>query len=234
MTGDANGTFAPIAPADMAQCGVTGVWCRQDEMVRFQGQLVSAAGKQILVEQLQTGSTALNELDRPSVSRRLVCMFMDSVLFSTFSFGVLFISGIPLLRAAEAVQQSAHKLLVYGLCLCICNVVFIIYFGILHGILGQSLGKIFGDLRVVKLDGSKPSVGRSFARAVVFCIGGLAVGVICIVLAVAGKRVELSHVVFVGNMWLLLDACCALLDRKRQRALHDMICGTRFVQKCGV
>ena len=132
MGGDAGSksvSVEPIASADMAKCSVTGAWCQRADMVQFRGQLVGAQGKAMLLEQLQTGANAQNELECPSAPQRLACFFVDSVLYSAFSVGLLFVLGIPLSRSAEIVQQSSQKLMIYGLCLCFCNFVFMVYLG---------------------------------------------------------------------------------------------------------
>ena len=60
-----------------APCSITKKWFPEDELVTFQGQLVSAEGKQILLDRLRTGVRAPSDLVRPGGFRRFVCISID-------------------------------------------------------------------------------------------------------------------------------------------------------------
>ena len=70
----------------MAQCSVTHKWFPEDELIMFQGQLVSAEGKQVLLDRLLTGADSPDAMIRPGAWRRIGCIFLDGiVLFNCYS-----------------------------------------------------------------------------------------------------------------------------------------------------
>ena len=64
----------------MAQCNITKKWFPEDELVTFQGQLVSAEGKEILLDRLRTGVIAPGPPTRPTWWNRLWCVCLDWLL----------------------------------------------------------------------------------------------------------------------------------------------------------
>ena len=213
----------------MAQCSVTGTWHPQDELVSFQGQLVSAAGKQILLDRLATGADAPGERTRPTVMRRFGCIFADSLLLEIVRYALLPAFGLPLVQpiGPEQLKQVWPQALIAVM----LAVVVILYFGLMHGLKGRSLGKMAGKLRVVNLDGSPISMGKAFARAVAYGAGGLLMTVGLILFAVTHSKPLMYGAIALGSVWGLTDSICALVDSRRQRSLHDLICDTRVVQE---
>ncbi len=82
-------------------------------------------------------------------------------------------------------------------------VLFLLYFTLLTGEGGQTLGKMLLGIRVQGIDGSTVGYGRSFIRAL-------------------GYIVSIFFMTFLGFLW-------ALWDRKNQ-AWHDKIAGTMVVK----
>ncbi len=217
----------------MGQCSVTGAWHPQDELVSFQGQLVSAAGKQILLDRLRTGANVPGEMERPSIMGRFGCIFVDIVLLQIFTYALRPVFGLPLIQpiGSAAASQQAKQVWPTAVIAVIVVVAVILYFGLMHGLKGRSLGKMAGKLRVVNLDGSRISMSKAFARAVAYEAGGLVISVGLILFAVMHSKPVMYGAIALGSIWGLTDVICALVDSRRQRALHDLICGTRVIRE---
>lgn len=67
-------------PGAQARCEVTGRMVHPDDLVEFQGKMVSAAGKRILLRQLMGGESDKNAIVKPSFVRRALCAMMDRVI----------------------------------------------------------------------------------------------------------------------------------------------------------
>ncbi len=219
----ASGSTAP-APG-MAQCSITKKWFPEDELVTFQGQLVSADGKQILLDRLQTGASAPNEFVRPGVWRRFGCIFLDDILFILPSMGLPLLFGIPF---AEPVGEPAYipRRVVTQI---ILLALILPYFGLLHSWHGQSLGKMVGKLRVINMDGTPISRAKAFARAAAFSLGTILTTLAMILYILLHNPTITSAGILLGTIWVLADYILALADTHMQRSLHDRICGTRVI-----
>ena len=224
--------FSPGSPGTVqsqpgtAQCSVTKKWFPEDELVTFQGQLVSAEGKQILLDRLQTGAEAPNEFVRPGVWRRIGCIFfIDGILLGIFGLVLNYLFGISMFTPQTDPGVMSRRLMVSLIALAVA----ILYFGLLHGWKGQSLGKMVGNLRVINMDGTPISKPKAFARALAYTFGNV-LTVLALVAGVVTKNVAIISVgVFLGGTWGLVDCILALVDTRMQRTLHDRICGTRVI-----
>jgi uncharacterized RDD family membrane protein YckC len=209
----------------MGRCSVTGKAYPEDELVTFQGQLVSAEGKQILLDRLQTGADMSDELGRPGVWRRFGCIFLDGILLTVFAFLLRAMMGVPFIAPATD-PKFLHQRIAAD------SVVFaveILYFGLLHGWQGKSIGKIVGHLRVVNLDGTSISKRKAFGRAIAYEFGGLMIVLASIFGVGLGNSVIVLSGLILGLVWIATDNICALADARLQRSLHDRICGTRVI-----
>ena len=83
------------------------------------------------------------------------------------------------------------------------TVLFILYFTLLTGEGGQTLGKMLLGIRVQSIDGSTVGYGRSFIRAL-------------------GYPLSMFFMTFLGFLWALWD--------KKNQAWHDKIAGTVVVK----
>jgi uncharacterized RDD family membrane protein YckC len=83
------------------------------------------------------------------------------------------------------------------------TVLFILYFTLLTGEGGQTLGKMLLGIRVQGIDGSTVGYGRSFIRAL-------------------GYPLSMFFMTFLGFLWALWD--------KKNQAWHDKIAGTVVVK----
>ena len=211
----------------MAQCSITKKWFPEDELVTFQGQLVSAEGKQILLDRLQTGAEAPNAFVRPGVWRRIGCIFViDGIVLGAFGLILDYTFGITLGTPLTDPRLISHRLIVSIIALAVA----ILYFGLLHGWKGQSLGKMVGNLRVINMDGTPISKPKAFARALAYTFGNVLV-VLALLAGLLTKNVSIIAAgVFLGGTWGLADCILALVDTRMQRSLHDRICGTRVIR----
>jgi uncharacterized RDD family membrane protein YckC len=74
------------------------------------------------------------------------------------------------------------------------------YFTVLHGFLGQTVGKIIMGIRVTGVDGQPLPIGRSFLRTTGYFVSGLPLAA--------------------GFLWAVLD--------KEERCWHDRLAGSRL------
>ncbi len=224
----------------LQQCRITGKWFGEDELVMFQGNLVCAEGKQILLDRLRTGADAPGEQVRPTVLRRFGCLFVDGLVMM---FAIIVVEMIVMMAmmphlvpkagakftAADTEKFAFEYLSIVYL---IIIVIEVSYFAILHGWTGQTIGKLAGHLRVVNLDGSKVSWKKALARALAY-LGGMILfppGFLFFLAAPgAGAMAYVGMVQFFVVAWILADMICALVDTRAQRSLHDRICGTRVI-----
>ena len=212
----------------MAQCSITKKWFPEDELVIFQGQLVSAEGKHILLDRLQTGADEPGALRRPGTAARFWCIFLDLLLLGVLGFIVEIAVGMRLWepRRYNRLEHQALGLLVVTIELCL----YILYFGSLHRWKGKTLGKMVGHLSVVNLDGTPISKTKAFARAAVFQFGLIMVLIATFLGMLTGNSSLFNWGIFVSWIWFLLDGVAALADTRMQRSLHDRISGTRVIR----
>ncbi len=215
----------------MGQCSVTKKWFPEDEVVIFQGQVVSAEGKQILLDRLRTGAHAPGALVRPGVFRRFVCISIDwLIILPVWFLLVAAVFGWVIIPLHLLRVDYVVILLVYSP----LAIVSLLYFSILHGGMGKSIGKMLGHLRVVNLDGSRASWKTSFLRSALYP-GTIVIIAACGLLpGSVGESsyqlmLQLASAAFMA--WVLADALAALFDTRMQRSLHDRICGTRVISE---
>ncbi len=217
----------------VAQCSVTKKWFPEDEIVTLQGQLVSAEGKQILLDRLRTGAGEPGALASPGVFRRFVCISIDWLIilpvWYLLTMAVVVWVVLPL-HLQGSMGHYGFILLVYSL----FAVVSSLYFSILHGGAGKSIGKMLGRLRVISLDGSRASWKRILMRSVLYPGTIAIIGACGLLPSSVGEGalkilIELAAGAFMA--WVLADALTALFDTRMQRSLHDRICGTRVIRE---
>ncbi len=219
----------------MAQCSITKKWFPEDEVVTFQGQLVSAEGKQILLDRLQTGAEAPGKLMCPTRWNRLWCICLDWLIIALCWYVGIVVVVLILVRLLPLnVAYSLGTATFLFIMFLVLGTISVGYFTFMHGRKGKSIGKMAGSMRVVNLDGSPISRLKAAARAVVYC-GAMFLFVAVLLLMEAWHPTK-THVVAVGSptfvclIWGLLDIICAVFDTRTQRSLHDRICGTRVIR----
>jgi uncharacterized RDD family membrane protein YckC len=217
----------------MAQCSITKKWFPEDELVTFQGQIVSAEGKQILLDRLHTGVEASDEFVRPTVWRRFGCIFLDGIVLAVpimfFEFAVMSLAISDFGRAIQSATTAQRIGIGYdimAIAYLALGIIEIAYFSVLHGWKGRTVGKMAGNLKVINMDGANVSWKKATARAFAY------VGCIFIypIAALFGNALTLGIAALLVAAWALTDIILGLVDTQFQRTLHDRICGTRVIQ----
>lgn len=215
---------APDEPPRQVRCEVTGKLIDPEDAVEFRGKLVSAEGKNRLMEEMLGGweSPETRELRRPSFWRRFFCSILDGVALTI----VLVVVNVLILNA-RTVQPDGYisrrdlNGVVFSYFLPFA------YYAFMHYRFGKSLGKMAGGYRVANMDGTRVSGRTALVRA--FWSDGLK-------LVLLGPTVLFwrtpDTILFVnGAISLFGLANCIVLvtDGAYQRALHDRFAGTRVV-----
>lgn len=203
------------------RCQVTGRTLPAEDLVTFQGMLVSAEGKQILIERLKSGKELPSALERPTFLRRFGSWLLDCLALIT-------LCGIAMLIWVVSTGSSSEDLVkIRGWLPLAAVITQFIYLWVAHARYGQTVGKFICHLRVVNRDGSPISVGTAFLRAFIFVLPGIFRAIALL----SGDRVMLNVSAKFGSLIWILIIAMALADRKMQRSLHDRIAGTRVIQE---
>jgi len=211
---------------NLVQCEITKQWVPADEIIEIQGRKVCAAGKEILLQRLKSGEALPGEMERPSVLRRFGCIFLDGLVLAVPWWGLSF-AALALIGFGSGLRAGrAGFAILFGIVAVIQVVITIVYFGTLHGLRGQSLGKMAGKLKVVNLDGTPISMSKAYVRAAWYS-GPSILTPFPIIFGVAMASGIVTLLVYV---YFIVSAVMALLDRDKQRALHDRLAGTRVIR----
>ena len=82
---DSLGGEPPEQESGLVQCEITGKWVPEDEIVEFQGRMVCAEGKELLLERLRSGELLPGEMETPSIGKRFGCLFVDGLVLGVVS-----------------------------------------------------------------------------------------------------------------------------------------------------
>ena len=226
-------------PSAKAQCSITGIWVPADELVMFQGRLVSAEGKQIMLDRMMAGDPVDATVTRPSVLRRFGCIFLDNLIIMVPIMIVAMIGMVgtfnqiiksdqmrsatqPVLYQQNYTYQGFSDLFTFVIALC--------YFALLHARNGKTFGKMAGHLQVLNMDGTPISARTAWIRSFVFVWSNLFTGLcLLFILPIVGSAIVLTITGLIGFGWIVADVVCALVDTRMQRSLHDRIAGTRVI-----
>jgi uncharacterized RDD family membrane protein YckC len=210
----------------MGQCAITGKMVPEDELVTIHGQRVCAEGKAILLERLKAGETLPGELERPTIIRRFGCIVLDGIILAVPSFfiGMVFSVGTFATGPGRSQDQAVAMFVIISF---VTQTLQLLYFGLLHGSRGQTVGKMAGGIIVVNRDGSPISMGSAFARSFAYTGIGYLNVIAILVQSPAFVLVAGGLVAVYG----LANVLFALLDRNQQRSLHDRLADTRVVMK---
>ncbi|MFO7898494.1 MAG: RDD family protein [Planctomycetota bacterium] len=209
---------------ELVRCEVTGKMVPADEIVEIHGRQVCAEGKAILLERLKSGEALPGELRRPTVLRRFVCILLDVIILGTIGLAVAFVLGTSAMWMGPGDAASPVRL---GLANLVVLAITVVYFGYMHGALGQTLGKMAGRIKVVNMDGSDIAMGRGFVRALWYAGPDLITPFL--LLAGIGAAI-VTGMGYLSFVYTLVDVILALVDTDKQRSLHDRLSGTRVIQ----
>ncbi len=228
---------APSSGTPVAQCTVTGTWHPTDDLVNFQGQLVCAEGKQILLDRIMAGESPAVMAARPSALRRFGCIFLDwlilavpMVILEFVLFGAFLVSN-P--NQFTNNQPTSRPFILLKLFFLVIGVGYLTYFALLHARNGQTVGKKVGNLRVVNLDGTAISTRTAWLRAFAYVGPNFVVSAGTLLFAAILSPTAFAAVIAIMNFaalgWFLAEVILGLSDRQMQRTLHDRIAGTRVI-----
>lgn len=200
------------------QCDITGRWLPESETIVLDGFRVGAEGKAELLERLRTGRAMPGQVDRPSLLRRFACTLVDYVIMWVL---------LNVSMAALAAVLVGSEWFVF-----LAVLVMMAYVGFMHGAFGRTLGKMLGRTRVVKLDSSPIDMQTAMLRmlyllapiplgTLVFIIGTKMINPVLIFVGVS--------IISLGGFYALVSAIVAALDGEKQRAIHDLLAGTRVI-----
>jgi uncharacterized RDD family membrane protein YckC len=106
-------------------------------------------------------------MERVGVGPRAIAVIIDSLIFVVF--GCCFVLALALAGGGEFEQTGAPAILLQ----LALGVIYYLYFIILEGSSGSTLGKRVMKLRVVKVDGSQISMGDAAIRNVLRVVDGI-------------------------------------------------------------
>jgi len=199
---------------------MTGQVVPEDELVLLNGKRVCAEGKAILLEQMKAGE-APGETERPSDIRRFGCMILDNIIlgvpFLILNFAVV---GVAAAGSTAGVDLTA------GAIQLINSFVAVAYFTLMHGTRSQTLGKMAGKLKVVRMDGLPMDMTTAFIRALAYTGINLIPAILIFFSLSAIVTIGINGMIVI---YAFVNAIMALVDRANQRTLHDRIAGTRVV-----
>ena len=213
-------------PEGRVRCEVTGGWHLSEDCVEFQGKLVSAEGKALLVAGLRDGSAHADALAaRPSFWRRMSCALLDALVLAAAMYFLL-----PLMiRVLRSVLQPGDPAGAIRLVMVTSLFFPLAYYTVMHAAYGQTLGKMAGGYKVVNRDGTPISFWTALARTVWFQLPL----VIVVVASFVFSNESWTHLFAVRPLYALATFLVMLLDRQQARPIHDFLAGTRVVMKRG-
>lgn len=135
---------------------------------------------------------------------RLGASLIDAVIAMCFMIPIMYFSG-----GFEGISKGIRQPVEYTI---IMNIIGLILFALLHGMLlatkGQTIGKKLVGIKIVDLNGDLPNIQTHLLkRYAVYFIPGL--------IPVAGSFVSLLNILFIFG--------------KEKRCIHDLVAGTKVV-----
>ena len=185
---------------DDSRCSMCGRSFGSDEMIEFEGKRVCADCKGSFVQQIRENADVSTKfsMEYAGFWRRFVAVFIDGIIMNIVTLPANF--GFQYCMAN--VDQGA----VYGVLAAVCYISMLffpaLYWILMHGKYGATVGKKAMGIKVVMADGSKMQWGRSIGRYFAYILSGI--------------------ILNIGYIMAGFD------DEKR--ALHDHICNTRVIR----
>lgn len=102
------------------------------------------------------------------ILRRGLAILLDFIFFCMIFFPVTY-----LVKGVWLMQPQDHLWIIFDPICAVFLVIIFLYFILLEGILGYTLGKLIVGIRVYDLDGGKISLKQSFIRNIVRMIDGI-------------------------------------------------------------
>jgi len=128
------------------------------------------------------------------LGRRWAALWIDMILISIFLISLNYLLG----------QELYQKLIAIWL------IVIALYYPILEGLYGASLGKFLFGIRVIDMDGNVPGIKKSILRTI--------------------PRIIETNPIFAGGVPAAISYACS----KKNQRLGDMLAGTIVVRKANL
>ncbi len=175
--------------------------------------------------------------DRAPIGARFAAGVVDWALL--FTINVLFTVGILsafqidlLLKGADGgLQHRSLPMVFVGL---IFPTMCTLYYGLLEGLWGASLGKRLLGIRIVNLGDDKPSIGQGISRAIVYCFSTIVLVfpadlfATLLNLPISLLQQLVAQSVLAWGPFLLLFS--TMRARDGHAAVHDLLSRTRVVE----
>lgn len=205
-----------VADDDLIRCEVTGMPVARDETVVFQGKVVSQAGKMLLIREMMGGRPWADTLQHPNIWVRLTCAAIDCIPVFVVWYVVRFVYVLLFHD-----PRTSHTALVLG---SLAAAIAFAYATWMHGRFGQTLGKMWGECRVVDLNGDACDWRRVAIR------GFLSVGIGAVPLIVLPFSDVFAYLLTCfALVYFFVNGLSLVTDLDRRRALHDRLAATRVV-----
>ena len=149
---------------------------------------------------------------------RFLALLLDTVLL------------LPLAIGADALTDSRFSENQRLAFLAILNLANVIYFVVLHGLYGQTVGKYLMKVKVVDLNGSSIGFKRAALRDLpqIILVGASLIPIMNVTFGGTPEE-PVTPVLILMSVWGLADVLVFLLN-PAGRALHDLIAGTIVVR----
>jgi len=116
----------------------------------------------------------MNSYHYAGLGKRFAALLIDFLIFCALFFPVTrIIKGVWIMSASEH-QWSYGWFITDPLCLIFLGIM-VLYFILLEGLFGATIGKKLLGIRVIGSDGSKPGIWRSFLRNILRAVDSLPV-----------------------------------------------------------
>jgi len=184
------------ATASIQYCSECGQPWHPDELARFGDRLICANCKNAYAQKLREGVPAASTFIYAGFWIRFVAWLIDFVIL----FVVGMVVQLPFVSLLKSGQLEL-MLVWQGLLSLVETAISATYEGVFVSRFGATPGKMALDLKVVRPDGGRVSLGRAVGRYFAKILSGLTV---------------------VGYIMVGFDA--------QKRGLHDMLCDTRVIK----
>ena len=236
------GPQAPL-PDGMEYCQITGAMTPTSDIVELHGYRVCAEGKSELLRRLKAGAILPGELEAPPFRLRFGAMVVDIFLvFLVFqAAGVALQKEIPIIPIEIHIQPDqfwfAMAIPMDGAIHSVFYLAAGLFFALAHGLYGKSPGKKIFGIMVVNEVGAPLGFRSAFIRS--FSLAGpiAAVPLMKYFLWPQVYEKGVNYYYYMELLYLPLlifviaDFLAAMLDRARQRSIHDRLSGTRVIAK---
>ncbi len=159
--------------------------------------------------------------------RRLGAAVVDIIVFIPLSFLDEWVLSLQLATPTTATYLSAS------------SSIYLLYSILMHGISGQTIGKMLTGVKVVDLAETPLTLGQAILRdsfGLLFQLAFLAFALIHLDWWIAFQRGDIAeiprwyYILGFGALWMFLLEVVTMLTNQKRRAVHDFIAGSVVVR----